>query len=148
MPKTIEKTGVQKDLHRAEELMKAYAEFKKEKDSITEQFKESLDPISTSMKEAEKELIEIAKRNRKQFDVDKNLVLEHGYVHIADRTVVKPGENFSWTKFLKKFSDFVEFKFKVTPIKKAFLDGDQRPALVAQDIDLKVEEDFEVKVKA
>jgi len=148
MSRTITKSKKQTDLQRAAELMRVYAELEKEKADISQQFKETLDPITTSMKEAELELIEIGKRNRKEFDVNKNLVFDDGYLHISDTTSVEVGKNFSWKKFLTKFEDMVNTSFKIAPIKKAFMDGDQRAALLDQDIDLKLTEVYQVKVKA
>lgn len=146
MGKTITQSKEQTEMKRAEQLMRSYAELSREKDSISEQFKEALAPTIASMKAAEEELIEIGKRNRKSFDEDKNLVLEHGYIHIADHTQVKIGDDFSLTKFLKKFSNYVDISFKVAQLKKAWFDGDKRGALMAHDLELKLEDVYQIKV--
>ena len=143
---TITKTKTQKDLERGERLMKAYADLVKEKEAIMAKLNEKLGPVTESLKEAEKELIEIGKRNRKAFNENKNLVFDHGYIHIADKTTVLYGKEFSWKRFVAKFPDYVNLTPKIALLKKAFTDADARKPFEKMDIDLKQEEVFEVKV--
>lgn len=148
MPKTIVKSDAQKDMQRAEELLKAFAEFQKEKKAIQEEMNERLSPISASMNAAEKELVEIGERHKKAFDKDRNLVFDNGYLHIRETSrVVTDDKVFNMKKFISKYPDFVKTSFNVSGIKKALLDGDQRSKIVAHGVDLKIDKDIEVKVK-
>lgn len=146
MGKTITKSKPQNDIKRADQLMRSYAELKREKDSLTEQFNEGLAPTIASMKAAEIELIEIGKRNRKAFDEKGNLMFDDGYIHIAYVTAVQVGNAFSMTKFMKKFSEYVKIDFKIAPMTKAWFDGDERNALMEHDLELKKNEEYQVKV--
>lgn len=146
MSKTIVKKTKKKDLQRADELMSAYAQMTRDKAEIMATVNEKLAPIIESMKEAEAELIAIGERNRDKFDQKKNLVFDEGYLHISDTTSIVPGKEFSMKKFMAKFPDYVDIKFKVAPLKKAFLDGDARKPFQKMDIDVKQTEVMQVKV--
>jgi hypothetical protein len=143
---TITKTAKQNDLKRAEKLMTVYAELHAEKEKMDAKHKAALETVVTSMKEAERELIEIGERNKKEFDDKDRLVLDDGYLLKSHSTSINPGKEFSWKKFFSKFPELCEFSFKVAPVKKLFMDADKRQALLDQDIDLKQNSKIVVKV--
>jgi len=168
----LKKEAQLKDKQRAENLIKAYVALKEDHDKIlseyntkatpiAEEYEKKLEPIRTlyqdklspineSIKTAEKELIEIGERQKKVFFTDGNWPLDNGYyLHIKSETDVKTGPGFSLSKFVKSFGKFIDVKFKIKELKKAFTDGDQRKKIMAQDIDLKVfNETVELKKKA
>jgi hypothetical protein len=144
---TVTKSKQQKDLQRAEQLMKAFKELQAEKEALEAKHKEKISPVLESLKEAEAELIDIGKRNRKAFDDKNNLVLDHGYIHIADKTTVIYGKEFSWKRFVSKFPDHINMSPKIALLKKAFTDADARKPFEKLDIDLKQEEVFQVIAK-
>lgn len=151
-----EKKAFEKDKKRAEELMKAFAEFKKEAEEIKlemeskvkpiqEKYIEMLSPIVASMNEAEVELMDIGKRNTKKF-IKNKLALEHGYLLLSIKTVVRTGKDFVMSKFVAKFPQLVTNSFNVAELKKVFTDGDSRPKVMKHDIDLDLIESIQVKV--
>jgi len=155
MSKVITQTSKQKDMKRAEDLIKVWSDLLEEKNEM----KLKMAPIDESIKAAEEELIEIGKRNRKEFDKDKNWVFADGYIHIADATKVEVNsKKFSWAKFITEFPDLVALKdfghkdftknFKLKELKKLFIGGDTRKALAAHTIDIKTEDEYEVKKSA
>lgn len=143
---TITQSAQQKDFKRGEKLMKAYAEFVKEQAELKAKHQEELAPVVASMKEAEKELLEIGARNKKAFDENGRLVFDHGYILKSHSTSIKAGSDFSWKKFFSKFPELVDFSFKTAKVKALFMDGDKRQALVDQDVDLKQVEELVVKI--
>lgn len=127
--------------------MKAYKELLEEKQALEAKHKEKISPLLENLAEAETELIEIGKRNRKAFDEKGNLVLDHGYIHIADKTTVIYGKDFSWKRFVARFPDHINMSPKIALLKKAFTDADARKPFEKLDIDLKQEEVFQVIAK-
>jgi Tfp pilus assembly major pilin PilA len=151
-----EQKAFDKDLKRANELMKAFAEFQKEKQETEAKQKEEIEAIKAKyadkisaadvpMKAAEQELVEIGERNKKRFEKSK-LVLEDGYLLQSFTTVVKPGKTFEIISFMRKFPQLVSTTFNIKQMKDAFTDGDTLPKLKKFDIQLKQEESIKVKV--
>jgi hypothetical protein len=151
MSKVIAQTKKQKDIKRIEQLMKAWASLKKDK----AEHDLTVAPIIASIKEAEAEMIELAKLYPDQFK-DKNWVFEDGYIHISDVTKVSVNEKkFSWSKFMNEFPQLVALKdfdhkefsknFKLKELKKLFTGGDTRKSLVKHTIELDFKEEYEVK---
>ncbi|MFD0997710.1 host-nuclease inhibitor Gam family protein [Ohtaekwangia kribbensis] len=151
-----EKKEFEKDLKLAEQLMTAYAEFSKEKEAIeaekaekikpiTEEYNEKLSPIMVSMKESETKLQEIGKKHKKKF-VKNKLELTDGYILLSLKTIAVTGKNFVLDKFVKNFPQFVDVKFNIKELSKAFTDGDERKKVASMDIDLKKEESFQIKI--
>lgn len=147
MGKTITKPAVRKDLTRAEELMRTYAQAQANKQALNATIKNELDAYSKTMKEAEAELLQIGERNRAEFDADKNLVFDDGYLHIADSTVVVTTRKFDMAEFHAAHPELIDINLKKGPIKKAFLDKDQRKELMGFGVQTDNEEIMEVIVK-
>ena len=147
MSRTIEKTATQKDIQRAEDLMNIFAQSYANKKALQESIKNEVKAYDKNMEEAEKELLEIGKRNRVAFDKDGNLVLENGYLHIADKTVVLTGKNFDLTTFQEVHPGMVDIKFKVDLIKKAYKHRLLRKDLNKLGIELGTKEEMQVLVK-
>lgn len=150
------KPSFEEDKARAEKLMDAYAELKRELDKnkldqemevkpIKERWAEKNSTIETSMAEAELELKEIGERHKKKF-VKNRLPLASGYLLRSFKTIPQILEGFSWTKFMKKFPQYVTPEFNIKELKIAFSDGDQRPKITELGLDLKQEETIQVKV--
>ena len=131
MPKTITKPAVRKDLTRAEELMRTYAQSDANKKALMATIKNELDAYNDRMKAAEEELLQIGERNRDQFDTDGNLVFEDGYLHIVTTTDVVTTRKFDLATFHQSHPELLKVEFKKGEIKKAFLDKDQRKELMS-----------------
>lgn len=149
---------LKKDKKRAEQLLTAYAELKKDFDSlrlkeaaelapIMETYAEAMNPIKESMKAAEEELSEIGLRNKKQFNEKNRWGFEVGYLLLSKKTIVKKLEGFEWKKFVGKWPQFVSMEFNIKPLKEAFTDGDTRPKVMKYNIDLDTKESIEVKIE-
>jgi hypothetical protein len=150
------KPTFEEDKARAEKLMDAYADLKRELDQnkldqetelnpIKEKWVKKNEPIVTSMVAAELELKEIGIRNKKKF-VKNRLPLTSGYLLRSFKTIPQILDGFSWPKFMKKFPQYVTPDFNVKELKIAFADGDQRPKITELGLDLKQEETMQVKV--
>jgi hypothetical protein len=125
--------------------------------------KAKLSPIQESMKAAVEELekIGIEKNNRTLFAVDGNWHFENGfYLHIKKEAVpifetstgkfekdMSKADAFDISKFVKKFSDYVNLTFKIKELKALFLDGDSklRKDMTNIGFDLDIEESIEIK---
>jgi hypothetical protein len=151
-----EKKEFEKDLKRAEELMNAFAEFKKEEAEIkaaleadvktfVDSANEKLAPIMVSAKEAEKELIALGEKHKKKF-INNKLEFEDGYLLKSFETVVETGKEFNMSKFIKAFPDLVNTDWNIKGMKPLFLDADARKKLVKHDIDLKENDSIKVKL--
>jgi hypothetical protein len=144
MPKTITKSAVQKDMKRAEALMRIYTQSLENQKNLMASIKNELDSYKENMKAAEKELIEIGERNKDQFNVDDNLVFEDGYLHIAHNTVVVTTKKFDIATFNTMYPEFVEIGLKKGPIRKAFTDKDMRKELTTLGVQLDTEKVMQV----
>jgi hypothetical protein len=142
----IKKTESQKDMARAEEVMRTYAQSLANKNALQATIKNELDSYIKNLKEAEAELLELGVILRDHFNVDGNLVLDHGYLHVANSTVVTMGKKFDLAAFAAEHPEMVDVKLKVAPIKKAFLDSDQRKELKAFAVDVTTEETIQIKI--
>ena len=167
----LKKEALLKDKKRAEELVKAWAAMKEDHDSILKEYNEKatpladeyekklepirtvyqgkLSPINASMDEAKRELLEIGDRQKKKLFTDGNWHFEEGYyLHIKQETKVKTGPTFSLSKFVRKFGELVDIKFKIKELKKIFTDADERNKVMKFDLDLVQDETVELKQKA
>lgn len=144
MGKTIAKSTVQKDLARAEELMRVFAQVQANKNALMATIKNELDIYAKHMKEAEAELLEIGARNRDEFNDDGNLVLEDGYIHIQNSAVVVTGKKFDVGVFSEAHPELIDINLKKGEIKKAFQDKAFRKELKALGVDIDNEEKLQV----
>jgi hypothetical protein len=141
---TTTKTTTKKDLQRAEELMRVYAQSEANKKALEATIANELKAYTDNMKEAKQELIEIGERNRDQFDADDNLQLEQGYLHVAKNSVVQTMKKFNMAEFLEQKSDFVKIDFEKARIKKAWNDIDQHNELIELGVQVTTEEEMQV----
>ena len=136
-----------KDLKDAQILMTRYARLNKSRQDLLDSIMEQLTGYEKEMKETEKQLIQIGERNKAAFNNDDNLELNDGYLHIAKITEVLTGKKFNLTDFYHKHPDYVGVTMKVAPIKKAFLDKDQRKELKSMGVDVSTKDKVEVKLR-
>lgn len=132
-----------------EKLRPAREEFERKTESINTLYKGKLSTVQESIDAAKKELLEIGDRQRKtMFDIKGNWNFENGYyLHAKAETVVKTGDGFDLSKFVKKFVQYIDWKFKVAPLKKLLTNGDERKRIKIDvyDIELSSKETLEVK---
>jgi phage host-nuclease inhibitor protein Gam len=171
-PKAEQKKEQQvKDKKRAENLMIVYADLKDDLDKINQEYADKCAPfkeeyegtiktlltpfedrismLTTSIESAKKELLEIGDRQKTIYFKDGNWHFENGYyLHIKSETVVKTSEEFSLYKFVKKFGEYVDVKFKIKELKKIFTDGDKRKKFTDLGMDLAINQEVEIKKKA
>lgn len=171
--KLTKKELQQKDQARAEELMKAYASLKKDEEALladmtetmrpfkerydnalqllTENNKERIESLKTSIDSAKQELIRIGDRNKTLF-VDDNWHFEDAdghYLHVSKESKVVLSEEFSLPKFIRKMGQgYFDLKWKIKELKKIFTDGDKRGKFTALGLDMKNDEIIEIKQKA
>lgn len=122
-------TGEKKILKQANDLMHKYALLNESRKDLLDSIMEELKGYEKELKETEAKLIEIGEKNRLLFDDKKNLRLDDGYLHIEENTVVVTAKKFSFAEFLAARPEMVEYKLRVAPIKKAFLNEDLRKEL-------------------
>jgi hypothetical protein len=168
LKKAAKKDQTEKDQKRASELILAYGKLVEDNNALKNELEEKVKPIKAiyddrlkslkaSIEAAEEELIEIGKRQRKTlFAVDGNWHFPNGYyLHVGSQTIPlfgekkneEPGDDFNLSKFVRKFGDYVDMKFKIKELKKIFLNGDskERKQMVAMEFDLGLKEVIEVK---
>lgn len=132
--------------------------YEEELEKVTAVFKDKTAALKASIESAENELVNIGGKadnkgkliNRALF-TDDNWHFEDAdghYLHIKSEAKVKTGPEFSLPKFIRKFGEYVDVKYKIAQLKKVFTDGDQRKKFMALDFDLKNEESVEIKQKA
>lgn len=136
-------TGEKKVMKQANDLMHKYALLNESRKDLLDSIMGELKGYEKELKETEAKLIEIGEKNRLLFDDKKNLHLDDGYLHIEESTVVVTAKKFSFAEFLGVHPEMVDYKLKVAPIKKAFLNEDLRKELKT----LGVSTDTEEKVK-
>jgi hypothetical protein len=144
MPMTITKTE-QKDLAKGEELMSNYAALKKKWNALTDSIKDELTEYARQMDAIEKELLALGESKRHLF-VDDNLKFEEGYLHISNNSFVKLGKKFDLTSFNNAYPEMVDVQkaLKLAPIKKAFLDADERKLIKALYVEIDTKESMKV----
>lgn len=128
--------GKSKDLAEAEVLMTRYARLNQSRKDLLDTIMDQLKGYENEMKETEKKLIEIGERNKPAFDGDGNLDLGDGYLHIARNAKVITGKKFDLAEFHAARPEMVDVTLKLNPIKKAFLDKEQRKELVALGVQI------------
>lgn len=138
-----------KDRVKVEQLMSAYAQLAENKKALTDSIANELKAYNENMRKAEEEILEIAKRNRDQFDVEGNWVMDSGYVHAATITVPRLGKKLSMDALIEKFPTLVDAvkALRLSLVKKAFANADQRKEMKALGLDVTTEEQLQVIVK-
>jgi hypothetical protein len=146
MNKITSKSTANTDLKKAEELMQLIAQITVNKKQLQDTIANELKAYNEGLKKYEVELLEIANRNRDHFNADGNFVLEHGYVHEVSNTVVVTTKKFDAMKFQAERPDMIDLlkALKTAPIKKAFLDKDERKELKALGIDITTDKNLTV----
>jgi hypothetical protein len=134
-----------KDVARANELMRHYANAQQSKKDFDERHANELAAYKKTMDDSEKELLEIAERNKDLFE-DDNWLLENGYVHEATNSVVETTKKFNWPDFLEQKGDLVKINFETAKVKKAWLDTAQHNELIALGVQVNTTKKLEVKV--
>lgn len=142
----IAKTTASTDLKKAEELMQLIAQITVNKKQLQDIIANELKAYSEGLKKYEAELLEIAERNKQAFNEDGNLVLEHGYVHTVNNTVVITGKKFDAMLFQEEYPDMIDLTkaLKLAPIKKAFLDKDTRKSLKTLGVEVTTEQALQI----
>lgn len=169
----LKREQLEKDKKRANELVKVIADLEDEQSNLSLQMNDrlkpyrseyeknvvpieklfvgKLEPVKASLDAAQKELVEIGERQRSaMFDVKGHWELERGYyLHVKTETKVVTSNEFDLAKFVKKFAQFIDVKFKIAPLKKLFTNGDERKKskIDTYGIDLKNEETIVLKHK-
>lgn len=138
-------TTQKKDMARANEVMRVYAQSLANKKALEATIANELKAYNDNLKEAEKELLEIGERNRELFE-DDNLKFDDGYLHVANNSVVETTKKFNWPEFLEQKGDLVKINFETAKLKKAWLDTDQHNELIGLGVQLNTEKVLEVKV--
>jgi hypothetical protein len=158
-----------KDAERAKVLIQTFADLEREKEVLTVEYDAAMKPfyedleqktkgiqklhvdklttVVLSMSTAEKELLEIADRNRALFGVDDNWKFPDAnhYLHLKGKTVVTLSKEFSMSKFLRKFGDYVKCEFKIAALMRVFNDADERGRIVNAGVDLNTIKSPELK---
>lgn len=137
-------TGTKKVLKQAGDLMHKYALLNENRQDLLSSIMEELKGYEKEMKETEGKLIEIGEKNRALFNTDGNLVFDDGYLHVEQSTVIVTSKKFDFAKFLSAQPNMVEYKLRVSPIKKAFLDKDLRKELAALGVSTDTSEKVQV----
>lgn len=160
--KQLKEEAMLKDKKRAQQLIKVYSDLATEREKVVEEvatamkpfmddfeaktkpvkelYEDRLTTLTTSMEEAKKELLLIGnkKENKKLFSTDGNWNFDNTlyYLHQKHETVTRLGKEFSLDKFIKRFGEYVDVKFKIADLKKAMTDGDLRPKFEKMHFDL------------
>lgn len=170
--KELERAQLEKDKARAEVLMKVYEDLKKEEEELNIEHAKNIKPfledyqakvkpmvdlheskiltIGESITSAHTELLEIAARQRKtMFDMTNNWQFDNGYyLHVKTETVANMGATFNMSKFIRKFGEYVDVKFKIRELKALFTDGDARKKSKIENYDFDLQEtDKEIEIK-
>lgn len=140
-----------------DEWMKERIPYEEKLAEIKADYSLHLDPIKDKIEATRKQMLEIAGEKDKKGNLvnkelfqDGNWMFEDAdgyYLHVKTETVPVFSLDFSLSKFIKKFSEYVNVKFKIAELKKIFTDGDQRAKFTALGFDLKNEESVEIKQK-
>lgn len=135
-------------LKRATELMRVYVQSYKNKEELKASIANAMKSYDDNMKQAQAELLLIGKEHKAEFNKKGNLELGDGYLHIAENTVVVRSKKFDAQLFANVFPELIDLDkaMKVSPIKKAFLNGEQRKELKNLGVDLTTSDTIEVCV--
>jgi hypothetical protein len=133
-----------KDLKRAEELMRIYAQCEANLKSLQATIANEIKAYRENMAEAQTELLAIGERNKEQFNEEANLVFEDGYLHIAAKAVVETTKKFSWADFMEQKSALVKIDFETAKVKKAWLDADQHNELIELGVQVNTNHEMQV----
>ena len=134
------------ELRKANELMQLIAQITINKKQLQDSIANELKAYNEGLKKYETELLQIAERNSEDFNEDGNLVLDHGYVHTVNNTVVITGKKFDATKFQSAFPDMIDLTkaLKLSQIKKAFLEKETRKELKSLGVDITTEQALQI----
>lgn len=133
------------ELKKANALMSKYAALIQQRKDLLDTIMEEMKGIEDGMKQAQLELIELGNEHKASFDSDGNLLLEDGYLHIAKVTEIVTTKKFALKTFAATMPDMIKIEMKVAPIKKAFLDEQQRKELKLLGITIDTSDKMEVK---
>jgi len=137
-------TTTKKDLKRAEELMTVFAQATENRKALQDRIKNEMDAYNKNIKESEAELIEIGERIRDEFNAEGNLMLEHGYLHVANSAVIVKKRNFDLQNFYEAHPELLNIDFKKADVKKAFQDKDLREELSKLGVTIDNEQSLQV----
>lgn len=139
------------------ELQPYTEEFERKTKGINEKYEKQLDGLVEEIQDTKEKLLEIAGEKDKKGNLVNRALFTDGnwhfedcdghYLHIRTEAVPEFAPDFSLSKFVKKFADYVTVKFKIAELKKIFTDGDQRAKFTALGFDLKNQESVEIKQK-
>ncbi len=114
------------------EKMKPFQDkFKSDTDTIQNQSLLRLEPLEKRRKEIEQKLLKLGSKELKKLEANKpTLFVEDNwkfedsayYLHVSRETVADTGNDFELWKFIKRFSDYADVKFKIKELKKVFVD--------------------------
>jgi glutamyl/glutaminyl-tRNA synthetase len=122
---------------------------------IQEDADKKIKPLANRREEIKAELLaignkELEKLNAKEASlfVDDNWKFEGSqtYLHVTRETTAEPDKDFELWKFVKKFGDYVEVKFKFKELKKIFVDTKLAKPFIAAGFKLKTVPSVEIKV--
>jgi len=135
----------QKDLAKGEALMSQYAELQNKWKAKADSIRDDLDKYKAEMDTIEEKLIAIGESKRHLF-VDDNLKFKDGYLHIASNSFVKVGKKFDLTTFHNAYPEMVDVTnaLKLSPIKKAFLDAEERKLIKRLGVEIDTKETMKV----
>ncbi len=103
--------------------------------------------ITEAQKQMKERILAFASENPDLYDKDNNLHLRGGYVHNGNKTIIKPCEGFSFSKFVADFPELVDNKFKVSPMKALLNSEEGRKKLLENHcVELRDEEDVEIVI--
>lgn len=135
-----------KQLKAAARDLQTYVDLKMERDEIMQEAREKCAPIEESIKACEEKLEQFAIEHRSQFDEKNNFYFEgqEAYLKWSEKTVVIQGKEFDIRKFMRSFPDAVKHSVIVSAVKKLLIDADKRKRMQNHDVDLKIEEVFNI----
>jgi hypothetical protein len=125
-------------------LMSKYNLMVQSRKDLLETIEEELKGYEKGIKECAADLIEVGNQYKHMFDEKDRLDLEEGYLLISKSTIVEVGKKFSLAEFQRVKPEMVDITLKTSPIKKAYLDKDERKELKALGIDVNTEETIKV----
>lgn len=130
---------------KADELMSKYVALLKQRKDLLEPVLEQVKLIEASAKVHQEALIELGNQNKEAFNEEGNYELTDGYLHIAQNAKVVCSKKFDVKAFHQAHPELVVIDLKLAPIKKAFLDANQRKELKAFGVSVDTTSVMEVK---
>jgi hypothetical protein len=105
-----------------------------------------LEPLKEKRKKTTEDLKKLGEDYPELFE-DDNFKTDDSpyYLHIKRETVVKTGKLFDLAKFVKKFGEYVDVKYKIKELKKLFLDSKLRAPIEKMELTLDTEKEYEIK---